>query len=313
MPTGARSLPSWPTGTSTGPVGSTSSSFMDTPGETSSSTLRGGCNGTDRPGRSRSATRTCRLLSDLQTCRLAGSPVLSFRLVRGTRLEPPNVPPQPVIQLHGRSGFTPLSQCAFPDNCDPPARFEQIESVPPIALDIRSKLCPPELLASGRDIGVGAIGVSVPEATMHETHGPEASKHEVRGARKLPSVQAESEAASVNSPSKVEFGPRVPASDPGHHARTGRSVYYVRHRRCVWRAEEYICLRISQQNSRLVKTDGYPDCRSGGRRSAVRFGCMVCADDGSRSRRRPRVGGVRLPLVSDPGFHLSFPSVWIGS
>ncbi len=287
-------------------------------GGTSSSAPRGSCNGPLRPRWSRSAMKTCSLLPDPQTRCLPGSPVLSCRPVRRTRLELPRVPPQPVFQRHGRPGFTPLSQRAFPDDCDPPADFEQIESIPTITLDIGVKLCQPELLPRGRGIGVGTVGVPVPEAAMHEAHGSEASKHEVRGAGKPPVVQAVSEAASVNSPSKEEFGPRIPASDPGHHARTGRSVHYVRHRRRFRGAEEYMCPRVSRQSSRIVKTGGYPDSqpRGGGlrgSRSAIRSDCLGRADDGSWPRRRPRVGRTGLPRGGDHELPPSFPSVWGGS
>ena len=249
-------------------------------------------------------------LADLPS---GGSALLGRRLVRGTRLEPPSVPPQPVIQLHGRSGLTPLSQCAFPDDCDPPAQIEQIESVPPIAFDIRLELRPPELLASGRGIGVGAIGVPMPEAAMHEAHGSEASKHEVRAARKLPIVQAVSEAASMNSPSKDELRSRVPASDPGHHARTGRSVHYVRHRRCFWGAEEYMRERISRQKPRMIKAGGCLDCRSGERRSAIRSCCPARAEGRSRSLQRTRAGGTGLPVAIAPGLRLLSPPLRSGS
>ena len=278
-----------------------------------SSAPRGSCNGPPRPRWPRSAMKTCRPLPDPQTRRLPGSSVLSRRPVRGTRLELPSVPPQPVFQRHGRPGFTPLSERAFPDDCDPPADFEQIESIPSITLDIGVELCQPELLSRGRGIGVGTVGVPMPEAAMHEAHGSEAPEHEVGGAGKPPVVQAVSEAASVNSPSKEEFGLRIPASDPGHHARSGRSIHYVRHRRRFCGAEEYMSPRVSRQNSRTVKTGGRPDSRPRGgglrgSRSAMRPDCLGCADDGSRPRCRPRVGRPGLPLVGDHELPPSFPS-----
>ena len=146
-------------------------------------------------------------------------------------LELPVASSQPLVQLLGGSGFAPLSQCTFPDDRDPPARFEQIESVPTIPLDVGIELGLPELRARGRSVGVGAVGVPVPETAVNKAHRSEPPEYEIRCARKLSIVQSVSETEGVESASEEEFGPRVPAPDPGHHARTGQSIYYVRHLR----------------------------------------------------------------------------------
>ena len=71
----------------------------------------------------------------------------------------------------------------------------------------------------------------VPETAVNEAHRAESAEHEVGSAGEPSIVQAISEAACVDRPAKNELGARVPASDPGHHARTGRAIDYVGHRR----------------------------------------------------------------------------------
>ena len=71
----------------------------------------------------------------------------------------------------------------------------------------------------------------VPETAVNETHHAEPAKHEIGSAGELAIVQAISETACVEGPAKHELGLRVPASGSRHHARTGRAINYVRHRR----------------------------------------------------------------------------------
>ena len=90
--------------------------------------------------------------------------------------------------------------------------------IAPVPAYVVLELCLPESLASGRGGGVPAPDVTVPEAAVNEAHGPEATKHEVRGTRELAVVQAVSQTACMESPAKSDFGYSVPASNPCHHA-----------------------------------------------------------------------------------------------
>lgn len=242
-----------------------------------------------------------------------GSAGSASRFGSETRLELPLASSQPLVQLQSGRGFTPLSQRTFPDDCDPPTCFEQVASVPPIPFDIGIKLGLPELLASGRGVGVGAVVVSMPETAMNEAYRSEPPKHEVRRAGEFAIVQSVSETEGVKSTSKEEFGPRVPVSDSGHHARTGRSVHYVRHRRSCGRLEEFLRQQISRENSNLIKAGGRSGRGSVEILSAVRLRCQVRADDGSGSRRPPRMSGTKSSLPGCCGLLLSVVSFGSGS
>lgn len=69
----------------------------------------------------------------------------------------------------------------------------------------------------------------VPETSMNKAHRAESTKHEIGSSGELPIVQAISEAARMERPAKNEFGARVPAFYPCHHARAGCAINCVGH------------------------------------------------------------------------------------
>lgn len=102
-------------------------------------------------------------------------------------------------------------------------------AVAPVPFHVGIELALPELFASGRCCRVRAAGMPVPETAVNEAHRAEPAKHEIGSAGELAIVQAVSETTCVEGPAKHELGPRVPASDSRHHARTGRAVNHIRH------------------------------------------------------------------------------------
>ena len=164
------------------------------------------------------------------------SPVLvpqgDLPMNREARLEPPAISTQPLVQLQGGSELPPLAQCAFPDDRDSPAGFEQVASVALVPFHVGKELGTPELLAGGWRGRVRAPGMSVPEAAVHEAHGSESGKHQIGGAGELAVVQAVSETVCVESPAENEFGYRQGYEDlcPVWMPEEGAGLVHPHHR-----------------------------------------------------------------------------------
>ena len=193
-----------------------------------------------------------------------------------TRVELEGTSAQPAFQLLRddiRCGL--LAQGAFPDGCDSPAGLEQIALVAPVPFRVRIELGLPELLARSRCGRVRAVGVPVPEAAVHQADGAESAEHEVGSSREFPIVQTVSKSPGVDGSTKSDFGSRVPASDPRHHARPSRAVHDVCHRR-------------SCTAHGAPQTTGYtrcPGCCAAPRDAAKRPPALVCTPP---LRRRSR-------------------------
>ena len=125
---------------------------------------------------------------------------------REARLKPPISSAQPLVQVERDFKLLWLAQCAFPDNCNSPAGLKQFVSVASIALHVGGELRLPEFRARGRCGRVRAPGMSMPKAAVHEAHGAESGKHQIRGAGQLAGVQPVSETAGVESPAQDELG-----------------------------------------------------------------------------------------------------------
>lgn len=135
--------------------------------------------------------------------------------------------------------------------------------VPAVAFDVLGEFVLPELLAGSRGGRVAAALVPVPEAAMHEAHGPEPAEHEIGRSGEPPLVQAEPETTGVKGTSKHEFGLRVPASYPGHHAGTRGTIHYVRHLRIRSGAEGCVRQQVSDVGSFRIKSGPFPGPRQG--------------------------------------------------
>ena len=215
------------------------------------------------------------------------------------RVELTAAPSQPLVQLQRDPDSALIAQGAFPYDRDSPAVFEQIESIALVPCHVGVKLGLPEILASRWCCRVRAVGMSMPEAAVNEAHRSESTKHQIGSAGEFSIVQTVSEAACVESPAKGEFGPRVPASDPRHHARTSRSIHYVRHRRSCTGLEEYIRQRISREVSTMIKPDRNPGHPCAQIQSIDSQRHHPCVEDASCLRRQPWIWETRSP-ADDP-------------
>ena len=204
-----------------------------------------------------------------------------------TRLELPLMPSQPVHHLHSCFQLPTVSQRALPNDSHSPSCIEKVTSVPFVSLHVVRKFGLPEVCARRRGRRVRATCMPVPEATVNEAHGFEASEHDVWSSGETPTMQSVSETASVKCPSKSELGLRAPVPDSRHHARPGGWIHYVRHHRLRRTAEEFI-RPISQEDSILIKPRGL-HVRPSAYHSATRPTCVGRAKDGSQALSRQRV------------------------
>lgn len=117
----------------------------------------------------------------------------------------------------------------FPDRCHAPSGREQCAARGVVPHHIRHELRLPEFRAGGWDGGVAAARMAMPEAAMYENDCPVLRKYEIRSTRKALRVQLVAEASGMHRAAKSHFGPRVLASDPGHHPGTGLLVDDVCH------------------------------------------------------------------------------------
>ena len=202
-------------------------------------------------------------------------------------------PAEPPMQLLDNLDHRSLAQGAFPDDCDSPARLEQVLSVAPVPFRVGIKLGLPELLASARCGRVQTAGVPVPEAAVHKAHSSKLTKHEVWCAWESAVVQTVSKPVGVDGSAKKEFRPRVPASDPRHHARTSLAVHYVCHRRPSRTPEQ----RYRQQSTRQVSDLIQHDRRLHSGAGPIRY---VSPSFGHAPSKDRAVGGVGNPGTISP-------------
>lgn len=134
------------------------------------------------------------------------------------RFERPFNSVQPPVQPQRDLVSTLFPQLAFPDNRHSPSGFDQMMLIAPVPSHVGMELGLPELPASGRDGGVRAPDMTVPEAAVNEAHRSESTKHHIGCAREVAVVQTIPQTACVESPAENEFGYSVPASNPRHHA-----------------------------------------------------------------------------------------------
>ena len=208
---------------------------------------------------------------------------------------------QPLVQLQRDPDSALIAQGAFPDDRDSPAGFEQAASVALVPCHVGVKLGLPEILASRWCRRVRTPGMSVPEAAVNETHCSQSTKYQVGSAREFPIVQAVSETTCVEGTAKGEFGPRVPASDPRHHARTSRLIHNVRHRWPCTGSEEYIRQRISRETSTVIKPDRSLDHPRRQVQPIDSQCCHTCTEEASCLRQRLWGWGTRFP--ADDSLH----------
>lgn len=69
----------------------------------------------------------------------------------------------------------------------------------------------------------------MPEAAMHEDHGPVTRENQVRRAWQVADMKLVSEAGSVKIASHHELGASILSANGGHHARAYPRVNYIRH------------------------------------------------------------------------------------
>lgn len=173
-----------------------------------------------------------------------------------TCFEFPVISSQPSVQLQGDLTFNLLAQRTFPNNCNSPACPQQVTLVASVPLHICIQLGSPELPASGRSGREWTVRVSVPETAVNETHGAKSPEYNVWSSWQFSIMQAVSESPCVQSAAKNNFWSRVLAPDPGHHARTGRSIHYVRHRRSCTDLKKCCWQQISRDILGMVRPEG---------------------------------------------------------
>ena len=71
--------------------------------------------------------------------------------------------------------------------------------------------------------------MSMPETALDQDNGSSTRQHDVRRPGQLPVVQAETQAAGVESTPKGHFGAGMFAPDACHHAGAGRGINDVNH------------------------------------------------------------------------------------
>ena len=71
--------------------------------------------------------------------------------------------------------------------------------------------------------------MAVPEASVYEAHGPEATESKVRSSGEFPVMKPVPESARMQRSAEDQFWLRVLAADARHHPRAGHLVYDVGH------------------------------------------------------------------------------------
>jgi hypothetical protein len=107
------------------------------------------------------------------------------------------------------------SQCAFPDDEDPPVLARKCDLGVAIALHIPLNFIAPEVLPRGRPLEHRAVMV-VPETPVHEHDGTEPGKHQVGTSRKVAAVKSEAQAARMQATAQQHFRLGITAADAAH-------------------------------------------------------------------------------------------------
>ncbi len=176
-----------------------------------------------------------------------------------SRLKYPIPSVQPLGEPSGDPDFTPLAQGALPDDRNSPACLEELALSASVPFHVGIELGLPELRAGARRSSVRAAGMAVPEAAVNEAHRSESPKHQVGSAGEFPVVQTVPETERMDGPSEYELGNSVPASDPRHHARTGRPIDNIRHGQLL-PILGHCCKRIHGKSLQMIKLCASPAC-----------------------------------------------------
>lgn len=121
------------------------------------------------------------------------------------------------------------SQGAFPDYANSPACIQKLGLVALITFHIQAKFLGPEVGPSSWCGCESAPFVPVPKATMNLDGGLPFRQHNIRLPRKIPVMQAESEAPCMQRLAQLDLRLCVLSANPGHHAGTGLLVHYIGH------------------------------------------------------------------------------------
>lgn len=119
-------------------------------------------------------------------------------------------PQQPSLQLVWRCQFT------FPDDDDLPTRPLERFRVLFIARHVPAELCLPEIRVSFRICAIFASRMAMPEASVHKNNCFPLRENDVRLARKIFAVKAESKSDTMKNRTNLDLGRRVPAPDAAH-------------------------------------------------------------------------------------------------
>lgn len=142
---------------------------------------------------------------------------------------------EPALQRADEFRGRVAPEAAFPHHGNPPPRGAQCSDIPAVPLDVGDELRLPEFGSSGRVGRVSALRVTMPETTMDEHDRSPARQDQIRPARQRSVMKPVSIAPAMKRAPEDEFGPRVPTTYPGHHARPRRPIHYIDHRELAGR------------------------------------------------------------------------------
>jgi hypothetical protein len=106
------------------------------------------------------------------------------------------------------------SEFTFPDRDDAPAEGLECGSRSSVASDVPTELLQPEPEIALRRVGVLAVRVPMPKASVYNDDGSVPSENHIGTARELSHVQPEAETQSVKNRPYLTFRYRVPTSNP---------------------------------------------------------------------------------------------------
>lgn len=113
-----------------------------------------------------------------------------------------------------------VRELALPHHQDAPAPATQLALHTYIPNSVARELGLPERSVGPWVVGQFAPAVSVPKAAVDEDDLPKAGERQIRHARKIASVEAESKAESMCQSTHYKLGVRILATDTGHQGRT---------------------------------------------------------------------------------------------
>ena len=118
---------------------------------------------------------------------------------------------------------------AFPNDEHSPVQVAQRFLDAEVPCDVFREFSRPEDDARLWRVGITAVAVPMPEASVDEHRNPMPWKHEVRTTWEICAVQTETKAQFVGDTANLQFGYRIPMSDFGHHLTSTAAVYDVGH------------------------------------------------------------------------------------